>query len=571
MGKKKAESRTKKRVGITVKTMAPVVGIVAFMVFSTIFSIGKVRSLITELDTLQHKTIVIKDLSEQIRYDVLSTADVFTRISATGDTEMFKDAEEKKAEFERLIGELKEVDEESTEELDERIKGYAEFYSVCTKMAYTYISTGTESGNKVMKMVDPIANSLIESVDNASKAMTDRTAEQIADISSDSVAVVIIVTVTSVVNILLAFWIGITIVKNVIKPIKKVSKSILVLADNDLTGEEIKHKQNDEISDLAGAYNKLLSSLKGIMARMLESANSLEEKTEVMQSNSAVILQNVSDIAVAVENVSTIAGEQANDIEDSMKEVVGLKNIAGMNLKSSNTLSEASTEIFAASTRGNEVLDKLYTVTKESETAFGEIFESIDKIQISTAKIEEASNMIESIAAQTNLLSLNASIEAARAGEMGKGFAVVADEIRKLSDESTESVNEINRMLDELKENVGHATEQSSNVKETVEKQVLGVEDTRTSYSEIAKNLDLINSEIETLAHVSKSMSESCNKVTDSMERLSGSAEENAAATEETNASIEEVLSMTEQITEGARDIKMRSAELHKIVRLYSI
>jgi methyl-accepting chemotaxis protein len=571
MGKKKAESRTKKRVGITVKTMAPVVGIVAFMVFSTIFSIGKVRSLITELDTLQHKTIVIKDLSEQIRYDVLSTADVFTRISATGDTEMFKDAEEKKAEFERLIGELKEVDEESTEELDERIKGYAEFYSVCTKMAYTYISTGTESGNKVMKMVDPIANSLIESVDNASKAMTDRTAEQIADISSDSVAVVIIVTVTSAVNILLAFWIGITIVRNVIKPIKKVSKSILVLADNDLTGEEIKLKQNDEISDLAGAYNKLLSSLNGIMARMLESANSLEEKTEVMQSNSAVILQNVSDIAVAVENVSTIAGEQANDIEDSMKEVVGLKNIAGMNLKSSNTLSEASTEIFAASTRGNEVLDKLYTVTKESETAFGEIFESIDKIQISTAKIEEASNMIESIAAQTNLLSLNASIEAARAGEMGKGFAVVADEIRKLSDESTESVNEINRMLDELKENVGHATEQSSNVKETVEKQVLGVEDTRTSYSEIAKNLDLINSEIETLAHVSKSMSESCNKVTDSMERLSGSAEENAAATEETNASIEEVLSMTEQITEGARDIKMRSAELHKIVRLYSI
>ena len=571
MGKKIVNTKTKKRVGITFKTMAPVAGIVLFMVFSTIFSIGKVRALISELDTLQHKTIVIKDLSEQIRYDVLSTADTFTRISATGDTEMFKEAEEKKVEFESLIGELKAVDDGSKEEWDEKIKQYDDFYSVCVKMAYTYISTGTESGNKVMKMVDPIADSLVESVDNASRAMADKTAQQIADISSDSVAVVIIVTITSVVNILLAMWIAVTIVGNVINPIKKVSKSILVLADNDLTGNEIKLKQNDEISDLAGAYNALLSSLKGIMMRMSESATSLEEKTEIMQSNSDVILHNVSDIAEAVNNVSAIAGEQATDIENSMKEVMGLKNIAGMNLKSSDSLSAASTQIFDASNRGNEVLDKLYAVTKESETAFGEIFESIDKIQLSTSKIEEASNMIESIAAQTNLLSLNASIEAARAGEMGKGFAVVADEIRKLSDESTESVNEINRMLDELKENVDHATRQSGNVKETVEKQVLGVEDTRTSYREIAKNLDLINSEIENLSHVSKSMSDSCENVTESMERLSSSAEENAAATEETNASIEEVLSMTEQIAEGAGDIKIRSADLHKIVQLYSI
>ena len=206
-----------------------------------------------------------------------------------------------------------------------------------------------------------------------------------------------------------------------------------------------------------------------------------------------------------------------------------------------------------------------------TEEAFSEIFDSIDKIRNSTGKIAEASNMIESIASQTNLLSLNASIEAARAGEMGKGFAVVADEIRKLSDESTESVNEINRMLEELQENVEFAGNQSQNVKEAVEKQVRGVEDTRVSYKDIADNLVTINEEIENLSHVSKSMTNSCESVGASMESLASSAEENAASTEETNASIEEVLSMMEQINQGAKDLKSRSDDLESIVKAYQL
>jgi methyl-accepting chemotaxis protein len=290
-----------------------------------------------------------------------------------------------------------------------------------------------------------------------------------------------------------------------------------------------------------------------------------------MSDQTETIVKNVHDITGAVNHVAETAGEQAADISNSITEIEGLQSIARQNEEASGNLSRASEQISAASKAGNKVVDDLYAVTKESEHAFEEIFDSINKIKGSTAKIGQSSEMIQSIASQTNLLSLNASIEAARAGDMGRGFAVVADEIRKLSEESANSANEINQMLQELQANVDNANQQSESVKAAVERQVLGVEDTRSKYNDIADNLGIIDKEIQSLGAVSKSMTTSCENVSVAMDRLSSAAETNAAASEETNASIEEVLAMIQEISQGSSDIKGQSDELVNIVRQYKL
>ena len=153
MGYENKKSGNHKRIGITVRTMGPIVLIVLFMLFSTVFSVNKVEVLVKEVTNLQEETIIVKNLAETIRYEVVSTAEIFTDISATGEKEGFADAEESKANFYAAIEELKKTDPLYASDWDDKKRQYDEFYELCTEMANTYIESGTEAGNLVMEKV----------------------------------------------------------------------------------------------------------------------------------------------------------------------------------------------------------------------------------------------------------------------------------------------------------------------------------------------------------------------------------------------------------------------------------
>ncbi|MCR5331522.1 MAG: methyl-accepting chemotaxis protein [Lachnospiraceae bacterium] len=557
--------------GIAGKILGPLACIILSLVISFILSFTRVNGIKNQLSVLRSQKIIAMETAEQLRYDVLNTAEIFTDMSATRDGEVLAEAVEIREDFEEQLRKLKELDKANASVWDSIASKYNAFYDLCHRMADTYIASGTDAGNEVMDEVDPVTEELSEEVEAAVGAIEESLEDDVNDVLSDANALSIVTAATSCLNLLFVVWIAFVVLRQVIRPIKQVSASIKRLSDRDLTVARLDIDQKDEIGVLSDSYNDLRDSLRDIMNNLGGSTARLEEMTLSMTEQTATIRKNVSDVTDSVNNITQVAGEQAADIESSMHEIDALREAAVLNSKASGNLSEASTSISNASQEGNRVLDGLYNITIENEKAFEEIFDSISKIMESTGKIGEASSMIENIAEQTNLLSLNASIEAARAGEMGKGFAVVANEIRQLAENSTVSVNEINRMLQELQSNVDIANKQSENVKEAVRKQVVGVEDTRNSYVAISDSLDKINSEIASLSRISQSVSESCNSVGAAMEHLAGAAEENAASTEETSASMQEVLALTESISSGTQDIKERSDELGKIVNLYSI
>ncbi len=176
---------------------------------------------------------------------------------------------------------------------------------------------------------------------------------------------------------------------------------------------------------------------------------------------------------------------------------------------------------------------------------------------------------IADIAAQTNLLSLNASIEAARAGEAGRGFAVVADEIRDLADQSRQSAEQIKKVVDKLladasesvdvmvklNENFSHQSEQLNITRHDMMELSGNVENVSQSASEIAKRIENLNVAKQSLIGI--------------IQDLSAISEETAASTQETNASMEELNATFSIINESASALQSLAVQLQDTISYF--
>ena len=223
------------------------------------------------------------------------------------------------------------------------------------------------------------------------------------------------------------------------------------------------------------------------------------------------------------------------------------------------------------STEGQKVIGDLEKTSADTNVAIDQIFECITGISTSAEKISNASDMIADIASQTNLLSLNASIEAARAGETGRGFAVVAEEIRKLSEQSAQSLEVINQMIEGLQNNVKLANKQSDIVKTVMEEQSNGVAMTKNKFLAITDSLDSINLGILNLSDISIRMNDNCESVKNLMSELTEIAVANSDATSQTCASSEEITATMDSIASHSRNVKEQAQQLNNNIKDFKV
>ncbi|NWJ41345.1 MAG: hypothetical protein HXX12_10270 [Geothrix sp.] len=208
------------------------------------------------------------------------------------------------------------------------------------------------------------------------------------------------------------------------RPLKSMAEG---LGKSDLT-LELAVESEDEIAQVAIAFNAYNARLRGIFRNMSGSSSSvasgatqLSASSEQMAATSASLAQNSEAQRAAFERVAAAVTELSASIEQ----------VSG-NIRRSQKESEAAV---AAVTQGSQ--------------AGGESAQAMDDIRAATVRMVAAVRLIQDIARQTNLLSLNAAIEAAKAGAMGKGFAVVAEEVRKLAERSGAAAREIGQLIEQ--------------------------------------------------------------------------------------------------------------------------
>ena len=400
----------------------------------------------------------------------------------------------------------------------------------------------------------------------------------------------IMILTSSLFGIFLAFIIIVLLSKYAGKPLKELNKKILILAagEGDLT-QEISSATIDEVGQLATGINEFIKSLRTIVSNIKNISsetqilkNSLNKKAGESTTTFNKISSNVTDIKNEIDilddkisqsiKIENIMEEEIQKLDNEVEQQVSAveESTAAVNqmVTSLKNVSEITTSKY------NSTL-QLVEITKLGGDKVLQMSSVVDEIHQSVEDISSMVTIIDEIASQTGLLSMNAAIEAAHAGEHGKGFAIVADEIRKLSDSTTENAASISKILENVNNQVDGATITTKETNRAFDDINSEVESVSKAFSEINITTEELSSggiqileAMNTLQNVSTTVRDSTSEMKSGALKMGKSMKLVEEISKTVTNKVLDISNESIVISEGSEDLKSITRELSENMHL---
>ena len=368
--------------------------------------------------------------------------------------------------------------------------------------------------------MQPISSEMTKITATMSRAVVRNVKESVGSLQDTTMAFVVVAIAAGivVVGILISVYVSAAISANLRVGVAAANE----IAKNNLN-VPVKIYSKDEFGELAQALRVMRDDL----------------------SESVSLIRNLAfDLNKELDGTKNSANSIMTSSREAEQQVISVA-------AASNQMVSTTQEIAANCERAAQLADQSSNVTQDSVKLIRSTIEDIrnqskyttedaHKVQAlaeQTQKIGSIVGTIDEIAAQTNLLALNAAIEAARAGEAGRGFAVVADEVRALASRTSASTQEISAMVSQVQKDASEAT---ASMNESVEK-------INTVADRAADIESTLNSIIEYVGQVN-----------DQIRMIATAAEEQTTATSEISANMQKITSDTEEIVSSAEEAVQR-------------
>ncbi len=294
-------------------------------------------------------------------------------------------------------------------------------------------------------------------------------------------------------------------------PIQHLTSVVKRMSKKDITSDIDDRFKNEkyEIKDIVDSVQELITSTRQLMQDLNQGSNELLNSSSQINSSTHSISNGASEQASGIEEISSSVEEMTANIHNNSSNAVESRNI---------------------STKANQQLQISFKGVQEAVKLMNEIHKEVE--------------IVTQIAAQTNILALNASIEASKAGAAGKGFSVVANEVRTLAEQSTISANEITQLTLSGVHKINQVMEEIAELN-----------------TETQKSAELVNE----VASASQEMNIGAEQINSSIQDLTKTVQENAASSEELSATSGSLFETANKLANIVNQYKYKQSEIISI------